>query len=227
MRGASQFKLVYFFAMLYICLIISSSLMGQKIVATSWGVISGASLICPFWFLLNDIVAEVYGFKITAYFFISAIIMEFVFALVTLLVINLPSPQGLDQQSLFVIFSPLLKVYVLQSIGVSLAWYANTYIITRWKVLVKGKYFWLRSIGSSCVGVVIFCLVSVVPSLILVAAVNDFQDIIVMLIWSFALKMIVLTFFVYPAGLVVSLIKSVEQFDCYDNANGFNPFKDV
>lgn len=225
MPNSSHFKLIYFLAMLYICLIISSSLLGGKVITTSYGLISGASLICPFWFLLNDIVAEVYGFRITAYFFVSAIISEFIFASICILVAQLPSPSSWQHENIYSLFSPLFQIYLLQLLGISLAWYVNTFIITRWKILVKGKYFWLRSIGSSCVGVIIFCVVSVAPSLIIVGSYNTLQDVVSMLMWSFILKLFVLLILAYPASKLVSVIKYIEKSDAYDSAVGFNPFR--
>lgn len=71
-----EFKHAYFIAMLYMSLVILCSIVGFKIILTPYGVMSGASLICPFLFLMGDVVAEVYGYKLALRLFLYGLIMD-------------------------------------------------------------------------------------------------------------------------------------------------------
>lgn len=104
------------------------------------------------------------------------------------------------------------------------SWMLNAFVLTRWKYIVQGKYFWFRSITTSGVCEILFSIISV--SLTLLGTV-PLQDIPSIVIWSFSLKVIFTVIFSYPVSLVVNWLKREEGVDVYDNKFGLNPFKEI
>ena len=206
-------------------LMILCSIIGFKLIYTPIGIMSGASLICPFLFLMGDIVAEVYGYKIAINLFFLGLACKLILVTVGCVIIYLPSPSGWNHQESFnLIIGSLPKIYGYSILGMTLSWVLNAFILTRWKYIVRGKYFWLRSIATSGFGETIFSLVSVTLTLFGTVKSMDIPSIV---IWSLSLKIIFTILFSYPITLVVNWLKRVEDMDAYDNISGLNPFKEA
>lgn len=220
-----EYKYTYFIAMLYMTLVILCSIVGYKLINTPYHVMSGASLVCPFLFLMGDIVAEVYGYKLVISLFCSGLACKLVLVVIGYLIISLPSPPEWNQQASYdLIIGNLPKIYAYSILGMTASWTLNAFILTRWKYIVQGRYFWLRSIATSGAGEIIFSLISVSLTLFGVVPLQDIPSIV---IWSFSLKIIFNIIFAYPAYLVVNWLKHKEGVDIYDNKFGLNPFKEI
>ncbi len=221
----TEFKYTYFIAMLYMTLVILCSIVGFKLINTPYHAMSGASLVCPFLFLMGDIVAEVYGYKLVMSLFFSGLACKLVLVIVSYLIISLPSPPEWNHQASYdLIIGNLPKIYGYSILGMTASWMLNAFVLTRWKYIVQGKYFWLRSITTSGAGEIIFSIISVSLTLLGVVPIHDIPSIV---IWSFSLKIIFTVIFAYPAALVVNWLKHKEGIDVYDNKFGLNPFKEI
>ena len=224
-KNTTEFKHIYFIAMLYMTLMILCSLIGSKLIKTPYSVMSGASLVCPFIFLMGDIVAEVYGYKIVMRLFFSGLICKIILILLSYFIINLPSPPNWDHQKSYVfIIGNLPRIYGFSILGMMTSWSLNAFILTRWKYIVKGKYFWIRSILTSGMSEILFTLISV--TLTLIGTVPQY-DIFGIVIWSILLKILFTIIFSYPVTCTVNWLKRSESVDIYDNKFGLNPFKEI
>ena len=105
-----------------------------------------------------------------------------------------------------------LFVYLISS-------YANIRLLTKWKILTRGKYFWLRSVGSSSIGETIYSSLNI--WLILFGSL-EFTKLPQLIFWSFSLKILYTVILAYPASVLVQIIKKIDG-DNYDNWS-FNPF---
>src|SRR5579872_5356697 len=95
----TEFKYAYLIAMLYMSLVILCSIVGFKLILTPCGVMSGASLVCPFIFLMGDVVAEVYGYKLALRLFFSGLFCKLILIIFSYFIISLPSPSNWDHQA--------------------------------------------------------------------------------------------------------------------------------
>ena len=59
-------------------------------------------------------------------------------------------------QDYYEIFNNLPRIYISSAISIIIAISLNAYLIVRWKILLHGKYFFLRSFCSSTIGEGIF-----------------------------------------------------------------------
>jgi uncharacterized PurR-regulated membrane protein YhhQ (DUF165 family) len=198
-----------FLTTLYMAIMTCSTVLGNKLVLTPFGVLSAASLVSPFWYILGDIITEVYGYKISRKLFWSVIICQFLFALTTFFLIKLASPHYWNGKYAYqFVLGDLIKFSVVNFIAITIAWHINTKLFIKWKILLKGKYFWLRSIGSSGIGLFIYTVLSVTVNVYSVASYNDIFSIV---FGSFLLKISYLILLAYPATITIAVLNRIEN----------------
>lgn len=221
--GTKQYKAFSLLAMIYITIILSADVLIYKIVNFGSITITVGSLVTPFWFVMTDIIAEVYGYQLTRRLIWSGIVCGLLFTIICVSLIHLPSPTYWHYQSAYdQVLGKLPRVMMGYIAGVMAGAFANTYLITKWKILVRGKYFWLRSIGSSGVGQLAFTIVTLMLDLLGVIPLHIIMQLIVI---SFVIKLLVTTTLAFPSTLIVGYLKQVENIDVYDYNTDFNPFK--
>lgn len=196
-------------SMSYISILIGSAIISNKVIATPFGDLAAGSITGPLWFLLSDIIAEVYGFNTAKKIFWSAMICELITFLVITFILKLSSPESwVGGNAYHFVAGGLLQIYIYQFIAIILAWQINTRVILYWKVLSKGQYFWLRSIGSSGIGAIVFSCIS--PPLSLYGKIPP-VEILHVVLWSILLKILCFIIFAFPANALTSFLKKAEN----------------
>lgn len=184
---------------------------------------STSTLIMPFWFFLGDIIAERYGFKIARQLIWMAIFCQFLFAIVCTILLNISADSTLvDQNAYNKVLGSLPRVSFASFLAIFFGGFINAYFITKWKIICKGRFFWLRSLCASIIGEFIFTFMAyaweffgVVP----IAKVFELMSI------SFLVKVILNPILVIPACFIAFLLKKGEGVEVYDFNTNFNPFK--
>ena len=178
-------------------------------------------------FVMGDILTEVYGYRIMQRIFISGIIMEGIFVAIITLITRHPelnAPQwwlATQSQAAFQqAFHGLPLGFASTTTALLLSVYLNARIISRWKILLKGRYFWLRSIGASGIGLLLFSCI-----FIALATTYGFEKDVELAMDSFLTKVVLLIIFAYPANVIAWLLKKIEGIDTYDYYQTYNPFK--
>lgn len=208
-------------SMIYIAIMIFSDLLVNKPVSMHFGFTTAATIIFPLWFMLNDVIAEIYDRAISIKILITGFMIQLFFNVFCYGAIHLPSPANWNNQAYFdYILGHLTRTELSTFVAFMLSGYINIHLLTKWKVLVSGKYFWLRCIGSSLIGEGIYSLLNVWPILF---GFMTMQNIFTVMVWSYLLKIIYTVFLAYPLTLLVAYIKKTEGIDVYEMSN-FNPF---
>lgn len=121
-----------------------------------------------------------------------------------------------------VILPKLFRSHLANSIALIIGSFTNIYAVSKWKILTRGRFFWLRCLGASAVGesvytvVVIFIVnVGIVPN----------HTLVEMMFVSYTFKILFDLFAIIPASLFAFFLKNKEGFDRYDHHTNFNPFK--
>lgn len=173
---------------------------------------------------MGDIVAEVYGYKLALHLFFSGLVCKLILVIFSYSIISLSSPIDWDHQASYdLIIGNLPKIYGYSILGMLVSWVLNAFVLTRWKYIVQGKYFWFRSVATSGAGEILFSIISVTPTLFGTVPTHTIPSII---IWSFSLKILFTVLCSFPITLIVNWLKHVEKADIYDNKFGLNPFKE-
>lgn len=98
----------------------------------------------------------------------------------------------------------------------------NSYILTRWKILLKGRRFWLRSLGSSTFSEALYSLLAII--LMEIQSI-PLSNILKLALISYLIKATYSVIFAGPANLLVNYIKKLTGIDVYDFPKNFTPFK--
>ena len=107
------------------------------------------------------------------------------------------------------------------SVALILGYFVNAYIISRWKIFVQGRIFWIRSIVSSATGEVVY---NMVWAFIVMSGVLSLPKIFTMMASMLLFKIIYSIVAVIPAVYLAGYLKKVEGVDVYDDRVNYNPF---
>ncbi len=200
-------RCLFLLVMLYMTIKLMTLVLIYKIVKIGPITASASAFIMPIWFFLGDIIVEVFGFKRMRSIIACALLCQFVFAFGCYAFAVMPTIAPYKHQlEYMVVLAKIPKVVIASFLAILVGVYTNSYILSKWKALVRGKYFWMRSLGSTMIGEFIFTLIAysmefynVVPMVNLVH----------LMLVSYGIKMLVNLFSVIPATIIVKILKSV------------------
>lgn len=210
--------------MLYTTILLVSVLLDYKFISIGPMLASSATFVISLTFFLSDVIAEVYGYQKAKQVIWSGVICLLCFSSIGFLLQKLPTPPEYDKygHAYTIILNLLFRAGISNAIAIIIGAFFNVYFVSKWKMLVKGKYFWLRSLGSSAIGEALYTFF--VVSLVNVGIVPFFH-LIEILIISYSFKLIFDTFAVIPASLLAAYLKHTEGVDVYDFPTNLTPFK--
>lgn len=222
MSTKTEYKYLGFLLMLFMTIKITTVILIYKIVQIGPLTFSASTLIMPFWFVLSDLITEVYGYRFAKNAIWTALLCQFLFAALCMGAIHLNSPPGwAGQEAYQQILGKLHLVTTGSFLAVISGAFINAYAISKWKVLLHGKYFWLRSLGSSVVGELVF---TVVAYLVEFVGSTTPMMIFQLMALSFLGKLIFTPIFIIPSMYAAAFLKKVERIDTYDTNINYNPF---
>ncbi|PIZ05186.1 MAG: hypothetical protein COY58_00600 [Gammaproteobacteria bacterium CG_4_10_14_0_8_um_filter_38_16] len=216
-------KCILFLSMFYLVFFLSSAILAHKLVYFGNYMTSVSTFVLPFTFILADVIAEVYGYALSRQLIWAALLSEFLFAIIMLIAVSIHSPHALSNSGAYkTVFSSFTRIFIGNVIAMISSIFINIYAITKSKILLKGRFFWLRSLGASIVGEFIFTLICVI---IAFAGVTPISDMPQLILTSFLFKVIFNPLAVIPASYLVPYLKKKENIDVYDTETDFNPIK--
>ncbi|GGI82686.1 queuosine precursor transporter [Legionella impletisoli] len=218
------YRVLIILCMFYMSIMLCNAVLTNRYVGTDLLFVLGGTLTSPFVFILDDIIAEIYGFKITRAVIIVGFLAQTLFVIVCQLILWAPSPSFFKGQEAYahVLGSSLLRINLCGFIAYIIANLANSYLLSRWKVLVKGRYFWLRSLGSSTISEALYSFIAII---MMELASIPLKNILQVAAISFSIKAIYSIVFAGPANVLVNYLKNLTGIDVYDFPEKFTPFK--
>ncbi len=217
-------KTYVFLTILYITLLIICCACLNKSVDFGFGyTITAAGLPFPFALVILDITAEVYGYKSARILIWAGFLALLLFAFGCNFLIHLPSSNSLANNALVEVFKNTTRASVVWVLSGIVADFVNAYAITKWKILLRGRFFWFRSVASSAIGQIIYSLINVL--IILSGSYYNVSDFFKIILIIYIYKMAVIGILAIPATFFTKFLKRVEKIDIYDYKTNFNPFK--
>ena len=216
-----QAKFLVYLVALYFALLYASYVTAYKMVQIGPILETAAIFLFPISFSIADIIAEIYGYSISRQLIWSSVLGGFLFCASIEGVISLKSPDFWHYQAAYdIVLGHTAKIYFAMVTGMVLGSFVNVRLILRWKVLLKGRYFWLRSIGSSVVGEF---LLSIIAGAISFIGVEPADKIFWLMFNGFVFKLCYATLASFPSALVVRFLKRHEPVAVLDEEK-LNPF---
>ena len=188
--------------MIYMAIDLSSMVFAYKIIEIGPIVSAASSLIFPLTYSIMDIIAEVYGYRTAKKIIWYAFACDFIFATLVLAISHIPSASQSETVVYIQVLGPLLRAVAAQTIGVLSGAFINIHLISKWKIMTNGRYFWLRSIGSSTIGEAIMLVISVFIALLGVLSISKIFQLI---IYTYIYKII----FAIVAAPFISIIAAM------------------
>lgn len=204
------------------CLLISNILASKIMMIGPWAAPAGV-LIFPLAYIINDVIVEVWGFQkarliIWAGFGVNVLAVSF-FSL-GIAVSAAPFWQGQDAFSTVLGNTP--RLVAASMLAYLMGSFLNAWIMSKFKVLTKGKSFSVRAILSTLIGEGADSLIFIT---IAFAGVFPFKVILGMIATQALIKT-VYEIAVLPLTVwVVRKVKQLEGVDTFDYSVSYNPFR--
>ena len=113
----------------------------------------GGTFVLPLMFSLQDIVTEVYGYEKTIRMIKWGLVNVIFFIGFMEVIIHLPTPANSYHNSAYqTVFSPLWRHVLALTVGLFVGGKLNSYLLDKWKKMLKGRKLWARLLGSSAIG---------------------------------------------------------------------------
>ncbi len=152
----------------FVALLLISNVSATKLVGVGGLIFDGGALLFPLTYILGDVLAEVYGLRLTRRSiwlgFAASALMS-----VTFLAVSAAPPatgwQNQDAWAAVLGFVP--RIVVASLAGYLVGQLLNAHVLVRIKQAMDGRRLWLRLIGSSVVGhgadTIVFCSIAFGP----------------------------------------------------------------
>lgn len=207
-------RLYFFLTIIYITLILTSNILAGRLIMVAGLSLTGAVLLFPITYILGDVFTEVYGFEKNKQVIWLTFICNLVMTICFVFVINLPYPSTFENADAFKTvlgFTP--KVLLSSMLGLIIGSFLNSIVMSKLKIITKGKYLALRTILSTVVGEIadttIFLLIAFCGSLPNNILIN-------MIICQSIVKIIIEIIGTPITYLIIDKIKKKENIDTYD-----------
>lgn len=207
----------------FVSVLLVSNVASSKIVDLRWLTFDGGTLLFPLSYIFGDVLTEVYGYKKSRQViwlgFFAAIMMSLVFVLVG----KLPSAVGWENQDAYdKILGLTPRIVVASLVAYFCGEFLNSFVLAKMKIMTKGKWLWMRTIGSTIIGEFFDSLIFV---LIAFGGILSNSLLFTLIISNYIFKTAVEVLFTPITYKVINFLKKKEKEDFYDYNTDFNPFK--
>src|SRR3990167_2530667 len=218
----SGYKVLICIGMIYMSIMLCNAILTNRYIGNDSIFVLGGTFTSPLVFILDNIIAEIYGYKITRYMIFMGFVSLTLFSVICQIVVASPYPHVFvhDRDYRYILGGSLLRIDISGFISYIAANLMNAYILTRWKYLLKGKKFWLRSIGSSTFSEAFY---SVSAILMMEISRIPFGNILKIIVVSFLIKAFYSIILAGPESFLVYKIKKYTGIDIYDLPKEFTP----
>ena len=214
-------KLLPVISGLFVGVLVLSNILAAKMVRLGPFVFDGGTLLFPLSYIFGDVLTEVYGYKASRKVIWTGLAMLCVMSLNIWLIGALPGdPSWTLQKSYDDILSSVPRIALASILGYFAGEWSNSVVLSRMKLLTKGRWLWTRTIGSTHVGELVDTLIFVTVAF---AGTYPTRVLVAMLLSNYLFKCSIEAAFTPLTYAVVSRVKKSEGTDAYDYGVKYNP----
>ncbi len=205
-----------------VCLV-AANLLESKVVQIWQLTVTAGLVVFPISYIINDCIAEVWGFKKARLIIWMGFAMNFLVAGLGQLAVLLPAAPFWDGEEGFnFVFGMAPRIAVASLAAFLVGSFLNAYIMSIMKKAYKGKYFSLRAVASTLVGE---SADSIIFFPIAFGGLIPVNELIKMMILQAILKTLYEILILPVTIRVVNYIKKVDGTDVYDEDISYNVLK--
>lgn len=212
------FRLVIIIAVFITCLI-TANIIAVKVISLGSFILPAAVFVFPISYIFGDILTEVYGYKVARRVIWLGFACNLLFVFFAWIGQILPSAafwQG--QQAYETILGYTPRLLAASIAGYLVGEFINSFTLSRMKIFTKGRWLWMRTIGSTIIGegadTAIFIPLAYIGT-------PAFTPVLIFNQW--VTKVAIETIFTPVTYVIVAWLKRKEGIDTYDYKTRYNP----
>jgi uncharacterized integral membrane protein (TIGR00697 family) len=210
-------------AALFVTSLLAANILIVKQIAVFGLTLPAAIIIFPLSYIFGDVLTEVYGYSQARRVIWLGFFCNLLLVVAIWLVGILPAAPVFEAQGAYDrILGNTPRFLIASFIAYLAGEFVNSYIMARMKVLTKGKWLWMRTIGSTIAGE---GLDTVIVLSIGFWGVLPFDVLGGMMLWHWILKSAYEAAATPLTYLLVGYLKNTEKKDFYDYTTNFNPLR--
>ena len=205
-----------------VCLIVAN-IVGQKLIRIDGIDITAGLLIFPVTYIINDLIAEVWGYRKMRLIIWNGFLLNFLAVIIFRISIWAPaSPHFIYQRSFELILHNTERMTVASFIAFLFGSFLNAYVMSKMKILQHGRHFSIRAVASTIVGEGADSLVFIT---IAFSGILHPHHLMVLILTQTVLKTTYEIIALPLTNYVVKKVKKHENTNVFDNSISYNPFK--
>ena len=213
---------VVFVATFFTAFLVLSNLTAFKLAQIGNITFTAGLIFFPVTYLFDNILTEVYGFKVSRRVIWAAQFSNLIIFLGTWSTIYLtPSPFWNQQAAYAAVYEAVPRIFVASMIGYFMGEFANSTILAKLKILTSGRHLWFRAIASTSVGSGIDSIFFMHVAFLFVIPYVELWKIIATM---YTFKVVYEICAIPLTYKVANYLKRKDKVDHYDYGTSFNPF---
>lgn len=205
-----------------VCLI-AANLLETKVIQVGGLTVTAGLLVFPISYIINDCIAEVWGFKKARLIIWSGFAMNFFVVALGLIAVSLPAAPFWEGEEHFnFVFGMAPRIVVASLIAFLVGSFLNAYVMSKMKVASQGRNFSVRAILSTIVGETADSLIFFPVAF---GGIIAWKELLLMMGLQIVLKSMYEVIILPVTIRVVILIKKIDGSDVYDTNISYNVLK--
>ncbi|MDD5650445.1 MAG: queuosine precursor transporter [Candidatus Nanoarchaeia archaeon] len=215
-------KLLPIITGIFVGVLILSNILASKMIQLGPFVFDGGTLLFPLSYIFGDVLTEVYGYKASRKVIWTGFFMIILMSINIWIIGILPAEETWIYQNDYNNILMLVPRIVLASlIGYFSGEFSNSFILSKIKIFTKGKYLWIRTIGSTLIGELLDSIIFVFIAFLGIYSINI---LLIMIFSNYLFKTVIEIIFTPITYKIIKYVKIKEGIDIYDYNINYNPF---
>ena len=205
-----------------VCLI-AANLLETKVIQVGSLTVTAGLLVFPISYIINDCIAEVWGFKKARLIIWSGFAMNFFVVALGLIAVAIPAAPFWEGEEHFnFVFGMAPRIVVASLMAFLVGSFLNAYVLSKMKVASQGRNFSARAIWSTVVGETADSLIFFPVAF---GGVIAWKELLIMMGIQIVLKSMYEVIILPVTIRVVKVIKKIDGSDVYDTNISYNVLK--
>ena len=205
-----------------VCLI-AANLLETKVIQVGSLTVTAGLLVFPISYIINDCIAEVWGFKKARLIIWSGFAMNFFVVALGLIAVAIPAAPFWEGEEHFnFVFGMAPRIVAASLMAFLVGSFLNAYVMSKMKVASQGRNFSARAIWSTVVGETADSLIFFPEAF---GGVIAWKELLIMMGIQIVLKSMYEVIILPVTIRVVKAIKKIDGSDVYDTDISYNVLK--
>ena len=205
-----------------VCLI-TANLLETKVIQIGSLTVTAGLLVFPISYIINDCIAEVWGFKKARLIIWSGFAMNFFVVALGLIAVAIPAAPFWEGEEHFdFVFGMVPRIVAASLMAFLVGSFLNAYVMSKMKVASRGRHFSARAILSTLAGETADSLIFFPVAF---GGIIAWRELLIMMCIQIILKSMYEVIILPVTIRVVKAIKKIDGSDVYDTDISYNVLK--